>query len=81
MVLINAAESEPASDKDRVLVGLRPHLVVEGALLASRAVGADECVFYTHDPDTSQAIVTACRELEQAGANLPRWRSVVAPAA
>jgi len=80
VVLVNAAESEPASRKDRVLLGLRPHLVIEGALLAARAIGADDCVFYTHDPAAKQTIEAARRELEHAGARLPRWRTVVAPA-
>lgn len=81
VVLVNAAESEPASLKDRMLLSLHPHLVIEGALLAARAVGADECVFYTHDRTAKQAIDRARRELTRAGARLPRWRSVVAPAA
>jgi NADH:ubiquinone oxidoreductase subunit F (NADH-binding) len=77
---INAAESEPACRKDAVVLRLRPHLVIEGALLAARAIDADEVVFYTHDRAAKQAVETARRELERAGAKLPRWRSVVAPA-
>ena len=81
VLLVNAAESEPASRKDRALLRLRPHLVIEGALLAARAVDADECIFYTHDPGIKGSIDAACRELERAGAGLPRWRSVLAPRA
>jgi len=46
VVVANGAEGEPASFKDRVLMADRPHLVVDGAILAAEAVGADEIVFY-----------------------------------
>ena len=46
MVVVNGAEGEPASFKDRILMAHRPHLVVDGAILAAEAVGADEIVFY-----------------------------------
>jgi len=46
VVVANGAEGEPASFKDRVLMANRPHLVVDGAILAAEAVGADEIVFY-----------------------------------
>ncbi|HEV2528735.1 MAG TPA: NADH-ubiquinone oxidoreductase-F iron-sulfur binding region domain-containing protein [Thermomicrobiales bacterium] len=79
VVVVNAAESEPASHKDFVLLRLRPHLVIEGALLAGRAIGADSCVFYTHDLDAKQIVDAAWAELMAAGAELPHWRAVVAP--
>lgn len=46
VVLANGAEGEPASFKDRVLMAARPHLVIDGAILAAEAVGADEIIFY-----------------------------------
>jgi NADH:ubiquinone oxidoreductase subunit F (NADH-binding) len=46
VVVVNGAEGEPASAKDRTLMAYRPHLVVDGAILAAEAVGADEIVFY-----------------------------------
>jgi NADH:ubiquinone oxidoreductase subunit F (NADH-binding) len=43
-VVVNGSETEPASDKDRLLLGRVPHLVLDGALLAAAAVGAREVI-------------------------------------
>lgn len=42
IVLVNGAEGEPASFKDRTLLQALPHLVLDGAELAARAIGAEE---------------------------------------
>ncbi len=44
VVVVNGAESEPASGKDRGLVRTLPHLVLDGAVLAAEAVGAREVI-------------------------------------
>ncbi|CAN5628217.1 hypothetical protein BH20ACT2_BH20ACT2_00310 [soil metagenome] len=44
-VIANAAEGEPGTFKDRTTLRTNPYVVVEGALVAARAVGADLVVF------------------------------------
>lgn len=40
-VIVNGAEGEPGSFKDRTLLRRNPYAVLEGALIAAQAVGAD----------------------------------------
>src|SRR3989441_3451767 len=80
VVLANGAEGEPLSRKDRSLMAARPHLVIDGALLAAGAVGADDIIFYigTEHRAADAAIrhALAERALEIRG----RIRIVTAPA-
>ena len=44
-VVVNGAEGEPGTFKDRSILRRCPYHVIEGALIAARAVGADHIVF------------------------------------
>lgn len=43
-LVVNGSETEPASAKDRLLLSRLPHLVLDGAVLSARAVGAREVI-------------------------------------
>jgi NADH:ubiquinone oxidoreductase subunit F (NADH-binding) len=49
MVVVNAMEGEPASDKDRVLLACSPHLVLDGAEVAAAVIGASEIAICVAD--------------------------------
>ena len=44
-VVVNGAEGEPGTFKDRTILRNNPYQVVEGALIAALAVGADQIIF------------------------------------
>ncbi|HEV2013177.1 MAG TPA: NADH-ubiquinone oxidoreductase-F iron-sulfur binding region domain-containing protein [Candidatus Dormibacteraeota bacterium] len=46
VVVVNLAEGEPASFKDRTLGALRPHLILDGAALAVESVAASRAIVY-----------------------------------
>lgn len=50
-VVVNACEGEPVSDKDRALLSVAAHLVLDGAVLAAHAVRATEIVVCVHRGD------------------------------
>ncbi|MCV7218107.1 SLBB domain-containing protein [Mycobacterium crocinum] len=53
-VLCNAAEDEPGSGKDRALLSINPHVVIEGTLIAAAALHATDVVFYVSATSTSE---------------------------
>ncbi len=64
IVVVNGAEGEPASAKDRTLLRSLPHLVIDGALLAAGAVGAREILLGVceSDPAALDAVARAIAE-------------------
>jgi NADH:ubiquinone oxidoreductase subunit F (NADH-binding) len=61
-VVVNGAESEPASGKDRMLLRRVPHLVLDGADVVARAVGAREIVVVVHDEAAEESVRRAIVE-------------------
>ncbi len=51
VLVANGSEGEPASKKDRVLLRELPHLVLDGAAIAARAVGAEEAIIAVSEND------------------------------
>ncbi|WP_369988097.1 NADH-ubiquinone oxidoreductase-F iron-sulfur binding region domain-containing protein [Streptosporangium sp. 'caverna'] len=62
VVLVNAAEGEPASSKDTMLLTRTPHLVIEGALLAAGAINAKQVVIATVKGGMGESSVAAAVE-------------------
>ena len=64
VVLVNGAEGEPASAKDRTLLQSLPHLVLDGAELAARAIGAREILVGVCEsaPGALEAVADALSE-------------------
>jgi NADH:ubiquinone oxidoreductase subunit F (NADH-binding) len=65
VVVANAAESEPASHKDKTLLEQAPHLVLDGLQLAAKAVGASQVYLYLHHPSTAVATAIAERKADR----------------
>jgi NADH:ubiquinone oxidoreductase subunit F (NADH-binding) len=63
IVVVNAAEGEPASDKDRVLCQLAPHLMLDGAVAAAHALGAHEAIVGVCE--SSEGAETLARAIEE----------------
>jgi NADH:ubiquinone oxidoreductase subunit F (NADH-binding) len=63
-LVVNAMEGEPASAKDKVLLSCVPHLVLDGAELTARAVGATRIVVCmpVDAHDTANAVARAVAE-------------------
>lgn len=74
IVVVNATEGEPASLKDRTLLETLPHLVLDGAALAARAIGADEAVLCVCESAGVgfDALLRAIAERDQLPGHWPR---------
>jgi NADH:ubiquinone oxidoreductase subunit F (NADH-binding) len=68
-VVVNGAEGEPGTFKDRAILRAAPHRVIEGALIAARAVGANGAVIAVKESFTTerQRLEAAAAEMERAG--------------
>ncbi|WP_370249348.1 NADH-ubiquinone oxidoreductase-F iron-sulfur binding region domain-containing protein [Nocardioides sp.] len=79
IVVVNASEGEPASAKDAALAEVAPHLVLDGAAVAARALGAREVhvVLPGDRPRASGLLATAVGERTDARLT---WRVHDAPA-
>ena len=68
-VVVNGAEGEPGTFKDRAILRANPYAVLEGALIAARAVGAPTAVIAlkaTFVPEIER-VEAAIAEMEAAG--------------
>ena len=54
-LVVNADESEPGTCKDREILRNDPHLLVEGCLIASMAMGAHACYIYVRGEYIAEA--------------------------
>lgn len=48
IIVVNAAEGEPASAKDLGLLSRNPHLILDGAISVARLVGGTEIIIWLH---------------------------------
>jgi NADH:ubiquinone oxidoreductase subunit F (NADH-binding) len=74
-VIANGTEGEPASSKDKLLLSISPHLVLDGAVFAARAVGAVEAVIVCH-PTVRELVEAAIQDRERAHVDPVRVRAV-----
>jgi len=68
-VVCNGKESEPGAFKDKEMMEQMPHRLLEGALIAAHAVGADEVIFFIREgyPKACERVEAAIQEAEAAG--------------
>ncbi len=68
-LVCNADESEPGAFKDRVLIQRNPHLLIEGCIIAARAIGANKSFIYIRGEYELQADIleAAVKEAYEAG--------------
>jgi len=62
----NGEEGEPASFKDRYLLRMRPHLVLDGLWAAASIVDAGQAHVYVSDPAAAASVRAALAELDEA---------------
>lgn len=80
VIVVNGAEGEPQSLKDRVLMTTRPHLVLDGALLAARALKASSIALYIGEDHQAAWAAISGALAERPEPEMHRVRLVAAPA-
>ena len=68
-LIVNADESEPGTCKDREILRYEPHKILEGIVIAARAIEANTCYIYIRGEYVFEANVmeNAIKEAMQAG--------------
>jgi len=66
-LVVNGAEGEPGSMKDRVLMGVAPHALLEGLLISGITLGVSQVIVYinNHFPEAVQALTDAYHEWQE----------------
>jgi NADH:ubiquinone oxidoreductase subunit F (NADH-binding) len=83
VLVANGTEGEPASHKDRAVLRETPHLVLDGAALAARAVDAREAIIAVCETDERglRSLEWALEQRHRRGlADQPRFQVVTTPA-
>jgi NADH:ubiquinone oxidoreductase subunit F (NADH-binding) len=78
VIVANGCEGEPVSRKDRTLLTLVPHLVLDGAAVAAAALGADDIIVCVHRDEPSGARLRAA--VDERPGRRPMARVVEVPA-
>jgi NADH:ubiquinone oxidoreductase subunit F (NADH-binding) len=79
VVIANGAEGEPLSHKDKTLMALRPHLVIDGALLAAETVRANRILLYVGEAHATAMAAMARAIAERPAAESARLTLLPAP--
>jgi NADH:ubiquinone oxidoreductase subunit F (NADH-binding) len=61
-VVVNGSESEPVSRKDRLLLTMAPHLVLDGATGLAQALRARQVIVAVHDAAAAASVRAAIQE-------------------
>ena len=78
VVVANGTEGEPASGKDRLLLHQLPHLILDGATIAARTIGANQIVVHVHR-DAVSSVERAIVARRARGLDPVEMEIVVAP--
>ena len=71
-LVVNADESEPGTCKDRELLAYDPHLLIEGMMIASYALGCKHAYIYIRGEMMREARIVQAAIDEAYAAGLPR---------